>query len=68
MKIESGTSIVCGTPDSGNSHLKIRNAWSDEEAEKRCRIAMEMQIRLIAIISMGPQSTCCGSEVFDKAS
>ncbi len=55
MELNSILSIVAGTKNARDRRFVIMNTWSDEEKEERRKIAIEMQLRLTALISMVPQ-------------
>ena len=68
MQIKSRFSLVGRSKNSKNNCSEIRNSWSDEEVEKRRKTAIEMQLRLVALISMQQQQPFRRREVFELAS
>ena len=68
MQIKSRFSLVGRSKNSKNKCSEIRNSWSDEEVEKRRKTAIEMQLRLVALISMQQQQPYRSRDVFELAS
>ena len=68
MQIKSRFSLVGRSKNSKNKCSEIRNSWSDEEVEKRRKTAIEMQLRLVALISIQRQQPYRSRDVFELAS
>ena len=68
MEHNSVLSIVAGTKYARDRRFVIMNCWSDDEKEERRKTAIEMQIRLAALISMGQQKTIGFGRALELAS
>lgn len=68
MKIKSLVSIVARSENAKDRRLVIRNSWSDEEEAKRRRMAIESQLRLVALISIGQHKTTRVRRLLEMAS
>ena len=68
MELNSILSIVAGTENARDRRFVIMNSWSDEEKEERRKTAIEMQVRLTALISMAQQKTDRIGRVLELAS
>lgn len=68
MELNSIVSIVATTKNAKDRRIAVRNSWSDEEKEERRRTAIEMQVRLAALISMLQQKTIRVGRALEMAS
>ena len=68
MNINSFTSIVARTENAKDRRLAIRNSWTDEEESKRRRMAIESQLHLVALISIGQNKTTRVRRLLEMAS
>ncbi len=68
MELNSILSIVAGTKNARDRRFVIMNSWSDEEKEERRKTAIEMQVRLTALISMAQLKTDRIGRVLELAS
>ena len=68
MQLNSIVSILATTKDAKDQRFAIKNSWTDEEKEERRRTAVEMQVRLAALISMAQRKTNRVGRVLEMAS
>lgn len=68
MEITSVISIVAKSENAKDRRLAIMNSWSKEERNERRRTAIEAQLRLEALISMGRKKTAWSKKVLGLAS
>ena len=68
MELNSIISIVARTQNANDRRFAIKNAWTKEEIEERRKAAIEMQLRLAALISMVQQKTIHVRRVLEMAS
>ncbi len=68
MEITSVISIVAKSENAKDRRLAIKNSWSNEERNERRRTAIESQLRLVSLISMGQKKTDWSKKVLGLAS
>ena len=68
MEITSVITIVAKAENAKDRRLAIRRSWSIEERNDRLRNAIDSQLRLNEIISMGQKKTAWSQKALELAS
>ncbi len=68
MEITSVISIVAKSENAKDRRLAIQKSWSIEERNNRRRTAIDSQLRLGAILSMGRKKTAWSQKALEFAS